>query len=134
MSVEDKNTENASLTPAEWNVMECLWEEAPRTVMQMVAALKTKAGWAKSTSTTMISRMEKKGLIHCNENEKPKYYYPMIQRENAVAQETRSFLDRVYRGSVGMLLNNAVQHQELSQEEINQLYAILQKAEGEKKC
>lgn len=125
--------EHTDLTPAEWNVMECLWEESPRTVMQMVAELKERVGWAKSTSTTMISRMEKKGLIYCNETEKPKHYFPAVLRENAVAQETKSFLNRVFRGSVGLMMNAAVQHQDLTQEEVDQLYAILQKVEGDNK-
>ena len=43
--------------------------------------------------------------------------------------ETRSFLDRVYRGSVGLMMSAMARHQELSSEEIAQLREILREAE-----
>ena len=43
--------------------------------------------------------------------------------------ETRSFLDRVYRGSVGMMMSAMAQRQELSGDEIAELRAILDQAE-----
>lgn len=124
---------DVTLTAAEWNVMECLWTQSPQTLMQLVAALRERAGWAKSTTTTMLSRMEKKGLLICEADAKPRRYAPAVRREDAVKQETRSFVDRVFRGSVGMMMNTLVKQQDLTQEEIHQLYAILQKAEGEQK-
>ena len=50
------------LSESEWRVMEVLWE-GPATLMELVRALHERAGWAKSTVTTMVRRMEEKGLI-----------------------------------------------------------------------
>ena len=125
--------ENVNLTPAEWNVMECLWEEAPQTAMQLVAQLQRRIGWAKSTTMTMLARMEKKELIICGNSEKPKRYVSAVCREDAVRQETKSFVQRVFRGSVGMMMNSLVEQQELTKEELNQLHAILKRAEEGKK-
>ena len=50
------------LSPSEWRVMECLWA-GPKTLMELVRALKDSAGWTKSTVNTMVRRMEEKGLI-----------------------------------------------------------------------
>ena len=47
--------------PGEWRVMEELWQR-PCTLMELVRALGDSAGWAKSTVTTMIRRMEEKKL------------------------------------------------------------------------
>lgn len=121
--------ENVNLTAAEWNVMECLWEESPQTAMQLVAQLQQKIGWAKSTTMTMLSRMEKKELLLCTDLEKPRRYTTAIRREDAVRQETKSFVRRVFRGSVGMMMSSLVEQQELTKEDINQLYAILKHAE-----
>lgn len=121
--------ENVNLTAAEWNVMECLWEESPQTAMQMVAQLQQRIGWAKSTTMTMLSRMEKKELLVCTDLEKPRRYTTDIRREDAVRQETKSFVRRVFQGSVGMMVSSLVEQQELTKEDINQLYAILKHAE-----
>lgn len=120
--------ENVNLTAAEWNVMECLWEESPQTAMQLVAQLQQRIGWAKSTTMTMLSRMEKKELLLCTDLEKPRHYTPAIRREDAVRQETKSFVRRVFQGSVGMMMSSLVEQQELTKEEINQLYTILKQA------
>lgn len=123
---------DVSLTAAEWNVMECLWDKAPQTAMQLVAQLHHRIGWAKSTTMTMLSRMEKKGLLTCACLEKPRHYVPAVRREDAVRQETKSFVQRVFQGSVGMMMSALVEQQELTKEELNQLYAILKRAEEKK--
>ena len=51
-----------TLSPGEWQVMEALWE-GPKTLMELVRLLKERTGWAKSTVTTMVRRMEDKGLL-----------------------------------------------------------------------
>ncbi len=117
------------LTGSEWSVLDCLWEHYPQTVMQLVAELGKKVGWAKSTTITTLRRMEEKGLVHCKTEGKAKSYAPAVEREEAVVAETRSFLDRVYRGSVELMMSAMAERQELTREEIAQLKAILEKAE-----
>ena len=46
------------LTGGEWNVLSCLWERSPQTVMELVAELGRTVGWAKSTTITTLRRME----------------------------------------------------------------------------
>ena len=121
--------ENIKLTGSEWSVLDCLWEKSPQTVMQLVAQLGEKVGWAKSTTITTLRRMEEKGLVRCEIIGKGKSYTPAVEREQAVIFETRSFLERVYRGSVGLMMSAMARRQELSPEEIAQLREILEKAE-----
>lgn len=125
--------EMIKLTGSEWSVLDCLWEESPQTVMQLVARLREKVGWAKSTTITTLRRMEEKGLVHCELVGKGKSYTPAVEQEQAAVSETRSFLDRVYRGSVGLMMSAMAQRQELSREEIAQLREILNRAEEDGK-
>ena len=118
-----------SLTHGEWNVMECLWEQAPRTAMQLVPLLQERAGWAKSTTLTMLSRMEAKGLVRSQVQGRARAYWPNVRREDAARQETRSFLRRVYQGSVGLMLSAMTQDEGLTREELDELYEILRQAE-----
>ena len=125
--------EQIHLTSSEWNVLSCLWEESPQTVMQLVAKLGETVGWAKSTTITTLRRMEEKGLVQCEIIGKGKSYTPAVEQEKAVVAETRRFLDRVYRGSVGLMMSAMAQRQELTKEEIQELRDILAKAEEERK-
>ena len=122
------NTEQ-QLTTAEWQLMECLWESAPRTGRECVEYLHTHVGWSRSTTLTMLRRMSEKHLIRCLDDGEILQYEPLIRREDAVTQETEHFLHRVYHDSVSLLMSAITKKQQLSKEEIDELYAILQKAE-----
>jgi len=117
------------LTKTEWAVLECLWEQSPKTVMQIVKDMATREGWAKSTSTTMVKRMTEKGLLRYEEGEKARLYYPMVDKEEATKQETESFLERVYQGSIGMMMSAMVKKNSLTRKEIAELHALLDAAE-----
>lgn len=52
-----------SLSAGEWQIMECLWEKSPRTLMEMVRELSPSTGWHKSTVVTMVGRLEAKGAV-----------------------------------------------------------------------
>lgn len=118
------------LTPAEWHLMECLWAEAPQTGRELVEKMSQRQDWNRSTTLTMLRRMCEKGQIACDETEEVRTYRPLIQRESALTQETQSFLQRAYNGSVSMMVSAMTQKQELSQSEIDALYEILRQAEG----
>lgn len=123
--------EEKVLTNSEWYVMDCLWAQAPMTVMELAAALEQRICWAKSTTITTLHRMEEKGLIRCEREGRTRRYYPVLEQGFARRQETRSFLERVYQGSVGLMVSAMTQDRALSREEIDELYAILRQAEEE---
>ena len=50
-------------------------------------------------------------------------------REEAALLETEDFLDRVFQGRMGMMLNTMVQQRALSREEVAELHKILEQAE-----
>ena len=119
------------LSASEWNVLNCLWADSPRTVTQLVAAPEQSVGLAKSTTITTLRRMEEKGLVRAEQSGRGKSYTPAVEREQAATAETRSFLDRVYQGSVGLMMSAMAKRQELSAGEVAQLRAILDQLDGE---
>ena len=121
--------DKTTLTPTEWNLMECLWDHAPRTGREATEYLERTVGWSRSTTLTLLRRMTDKGLVRCEDTGGVKTYFPCIDRGDAARRETENFLDRVYHGSVSMLLSTMTQQQDLSREEIDALYAILRQAE-----
>ena len=121
--------DGVKLTGSEWNVLVCLWEHSPQTVMQLVAELGDRVGWAKSTTITTLRRMEEKEQVHVEQGARGKLYAPAVEREQATAAETHSFLDRVYQGSVGLMMSAMAKRQELSQDEVAELRSILDRIE-----
>jgi len=113
----------------EWKLMEKLWAEAPQTLMQLVHALSAEVGWSKSTVATMVRRMEAKGLLRFEDGGKAKTIWPAVTREEAVTAETNGLVDKAFRGSPGLLMASLLEQNDFSQEEIDELYAMLKKAE-----
>ena len=124
------NEQSIALTEAEWTVMECLWEKSPRTGRETVAWLDQKMGWTRSTTLTMLRRLETKGAVEGNTEGELKTFRPLVTREEVAVQETAHLLDRVYKGSLSLLVSSLTRKQSLPQSEIDELYAILRELEG----
>ena len=117
-----------SLSDGEWKIMNWLWESEGRTITELTAALQEETGWDKHIVITMLNRMEKKGAVSHRQDGRAKVFYPIVSRGEVSMQETRGFLKKVYRGSLGMMINAMVEDQALSGEEIQELYDILEQA------
>lgn len=119
------DNQKINLTEAEWNVMECLWEHHPKTGREIVDQLYVQMGWSRSTTLTLLKRLEEKGAVGSESTGTIKQFYPCITRELAALQETEDFLKRVYKGSLGMMVIAFTKKQSLTKTEIDELYAIL---------
>ena len=122
-----------SLTPSEWLLMECLWEHSPCTGREAVDDLRLRAGWSRSTTLTMLRRMTDKGFIACDEAGAVLQYSPLVDRDIAVQRETGNFLNRIYNGSVSMLVSAMAKEQKLTKNELEELKEILRQAEESQK-
>lgn len=118
------------VTDSEWYVLDCLWQQSPQTAMELVEALSRRVGWAKSTTLTTLRRMEAKGLLAGETVGRSRRFTPLVDREAVILRETSGFLDRVYRGSVGLMVSTMARRQALTEEDLDQLRAILAQAEG----
>lgn len=120
-----------SLTEAEWEVMQCLWEHSPRTGRETVLWMEEKIGWTRSTTLTMLRRLEAKGAVAGDADGELKTFRPLIAREEVAVQETADLLARAYKGSLSLLVSSFTKRQSLSQKEIDELYAILREMEAQ---
>ncbi len=120
-----------NLSDSEWKLMNCLWSRSPRTITELTAALRTDTGWSKNTVITMLSRLEAKGAVGCRQGEPARRYFPVIDRRDAARAETESFLGKVYGGSLGLMMSAMVESRQLTESDIAELSAILEKAGGE---
>lgn len=128
---EERKRKMVSLSDGEWKIMNRLWEHEG-TITELKNELSQETGWDKHIIITMLSRMEKKGAVAHRDGGRAKIFYPLVSREEVSMQETRGFLQKVYRGSLGMMVNAMVEDQALSEEEIQELYGILDQARKSK--
>lgn len=121
--------ERISLSNGEWKLMNLLWNQAPRTIMELTRLLEPETGWSKNAVITMLNRLEAKKAVYHEAGERAKQFYPLIEREEAALAETRGFLNRVYKGSLSLMVDAMASSKKLSRREIEELYEILRRAE-----
>ena len=74
--------EKFDLAPAEWNIMECLWERAPQTGRELTEQLEASMGWSRSTTLTLLRRMVGKGVVTCDTEGTKNTFSPAVRRED----------------------------------------------------
>ena len=121
-----------SLSNMEWKLMNQLWNASPMTLMQLTRALEEETGWTKHTVITMLNRLEGKEAVRWEQVGRTRHYFPVVTREEARREETAGFLDRVYGGRLGLMMNALVDDHALTKEDIDELSEILRRAGEEK--
>ena len=111
--------ESLDISKQEWKIMHLLWENPPQTITQITKLLEGQKGFSKNVVITYLKRLEEKGAVYYERGAKAKQYFPKI------TQEILSFLDKVFHGNAGMLVNTMVKDEIISEEEVMQLYKLL---------
>ena len=121
--------EHNQLSDGEWKIMKRLWEIPYSTLIEITKSFENTTGWAKPTVHVMLKRMIAKGAVGIDSRGKYLRYYPLIGKEDMIPLETASFLDKVYDGSVSMMISALTEKKALSEKDIQELRDILDRAE-----
>ena len=116
----------SSISEAEWQVMEAIWDHSPVTANDVVTALERRADWHPRTIKTMLNRLVRKGVLTFETDGKRYLYSPRLSKDECVREASRSFVRRVFGGSITPALVHMVQNATLSPAEIEELKAILE--------
>ncbi|WP_010278145.1 BlaI/MecI/CopY family transcriptional regulator [Paenibacillus senegalensis] len=114
------------ITEAESEVMKLLWQEAPLSSKEIISRLGQQMQWSDQTIKTFLNRLHKKKAIRFEKSNRNYLYYPLISYDDYLKAENRSFLDRVYKGAVGMMCAKFLEEEPLTEEDIEELQKILE--------
>jgi BlaI family penicillinase repressor len=121
------------ISDAEWEVMNVLWKESPRTGTEVAEELSGRMKWHPKTVKTLLGRLVRKGALRYQEEGNRYLYSPAFPRERFVAVESRSFIDRVFGGETTPALVHIVENMKLSDADFRELQAILDRKRKEEK-
>lgn len=113
------------ITDAEWQIMKVLWDNSPLTSSEIIEALKGDTTWNPKTIHTLISRLVKKEAVEARRNNTFYHYYPLVTEAECRRDETQTFLQKVYNGSLKMLVSNFIKEGNVSDDEIEELQQLL---------
>ncbi len=109
------------ISPAEWDVMEIVWDTGPTTAAHVIARLSASHDWSHRTIRTLLARLVEKQALAFEVDGKAYIYRPAVTRLQCVRQESRSFMNKVFGGDVGALLVHFAEGADLDADELERL-------------
>ena len=112
------------LPDAEFDVMKEVWQLTPPITSGMLLDnLVGEKGkeWKLQTLHTLLARLVDRGFLRFEKKGKEKKFYPLIERDEYLKFETRSFVRQYHEGSLLNLVNAAYQGEKLSDADIDEL-------------
>ena len=120
-----------SISDAEWQVMNVIWDDQPLTAQDVVSRLQDGSGWAAATIKTMLHRLVRKNALTYESQGNRYVYRAKVRRSDCVKQASRTFLDRVFDGESSSLLAHFLRSSKLNAAEIAELRKILDEQEAQ---
>jgi len=118
------------ISESEQLVMKVIWAENPITANRIVELLSKATTWKPKTIKTLLNRLLKKGAVGYEQSGREYNYYPLVEEAAFVKAESRSFLRRVFGGSMQPMLATMVENEDLSPEDIEALKRVLEEKKG----
>lgn len=120
------------ISEAELEVMKVLWDNGAMTSPEIVAEVSKTNDWKPKTIQTLITRLVSKDAIKSEKiNQKSYNYSANISRKTYQRHANKSFLKKLYNGSLNMMLASFIGEVKLTKEEIDELKSILEDKENE---
>ena len=106
--------------------MRVLWDKGNCTSNVIVEEVAKEHEWNDKTIRTLINRLVSKNAISVMKTEgKPYIYSAVINKHDYENYENRNFLNKIYNGSVKLMLSSFVKNNNLTKEDIEDLKKIL---------
>lgn len=115
------------ITDSEWEIMKIVWDNPPHTSGDIISKLSDTTNWKPTTIKTLISRLVNKAIVGIEKDSRRYLYYPLISENDCRHAENKSFLKKIYGGSVKPLILNFLESEDLSQADIEELQSRLNK-------
>ena len=106
--------EASQLTDLQLAILKVLWTRGSATAAEITEALRKERGLAQQTIATVLSRLERRGIVR-HETRQRQYIYKAVLSEPEVGRSMLSALtERLFEGDVAALLTQLLSTREIS--------------------
>ncbi|MGN0526990.1 MAG: BlaI/MecI/CopY family transcriptional regulator [Acutalibacteraceae bacterium] len=100
-----------------------LWENEPISCANAAALCKEKLGWSRTTTYTVIKRLEDRGFLKKDGST----VTTLFSKEQIQIAEMDEFIDKTFEGSLPSFIAAFAKKQKLSQKDLDEIQKILDK-------
>ncbi|MCR8842446.1 BlaI/MecI/CopY family transcriptional regulator [Paenibacillus sp. SC116] len=116
-----------SITDAELEIMRILWTNPERPSSEIVKLMADRKDWSPNTTRTLLNRLVQKeaaGMKLDDSAKRLQLFYPIINEQEYLRSETKSFVKRLYGGSWRPMLAHFLEDEKLNAKEIEALKSL----------
>lgn len=115
-----------AVTPAEWDVLEILWERAPLSAREVFEARPEKRRGSPQTVRTLLERLLAKKVVERREVHGVWVFSPRFGRADVVRGEGRNFLRRFFRGRPELGAAYFIENADIAPDELRRLKKLVE--------
>jgi predicted transcriptional regulator len=117
---------SAQLSDLQLAVMRVIWDRGEATVAEVHEVLHDQRGLATTTVATVLTRLEKRGVL-CHRREGRQFVYePTVSEEEVQRSMVSELADRVFRGDVTELVSHLLDGRDMSPGDLQRVRALFE--------
>ena len=114
-------------------VMRVLWQRSRATVAEVQEALEPERGLALTTVATVLTRLEKAGLVAHRASGRHYLYRPLVSEEEVRRSMVSVLAERLFEGDVAALVSHLVNAREIKPGDLARVRQLIEAKEREGK-
>ena len=110
-----------ALSPSETEILRLVWQLGKATVQEVCEKLPARRKIAYATVQTLLRRLENKGYLKHDVRGKAHVFFAAVKKEHVVKRSVGDFLDRLFGGDPGPLMQYLAEHGRIDANDIVKL-------------
>ncbi len=123
--MSDADDLNPQLGELETEIMNAIWELKEANVQAVVDMLRPRRKLAYTTVMTVMSRLADKGYLNRRKDGRSFVYTPGPSRDAVAGRMLNQVVDRLYQGAAGKAIAHLLADEEVDEEELDRLEALI---------
>jgi predicted transcriptional regulator len=121
-----------ALSKSEMEVARVLWQLGQATVREVYEALPPERGIDFTTVQTYLRRLEQKGYVNGRLEGRTRVFSPRVKARTVIRETIDDLVDRLFGGDALPLMRHLIEEQKISDEELAELRALIERRERER--
>ncbi|NNM31933.1 MAG: BlaI/MecI/CopY family transcriptional regulator [Gemmatimonadetes bacterium] len=117
--------DGSTLTELQLDILRVLWDQGEATTQDVHDALASTRGLAPTTVSTLLSRLEKKGILAHRRQGRQHVYRPLVDEGQVRRSKVRGLTDALFGGDSAALVSHLVRSDDIDEAELARIRQLL---------
>jgi len=126
-------SERHQLTELQLAILRVIWDKAEATVQDIWEALHKDRGLAQTTVATMLSRLERRGVVTRRAQARQYHYKAAVTEQEVQHSMVGELTERLFDGDVTALVQHLLSDEDISPGDIAKIRDMIERVETESK-